>query len=173
MAQYEHEEILEVIDISGRVIGTARRSALHRDPSLIHRVVHVIVSDKQGNLLLQKRSRNKDVASGKWDTSVGGHVQIGEDIHPAALREMREELGIQGCEVAYLYQYLFNSHQEAELVSTFSCIYEGKVSFDKDEIDEVRYWDMQSIRKHMGKGVFSIHFEREFSEYLQYRKGRS
>jgi len=163
------EEDLEVVDISGRVIGKARRSELHRNPSLIHRVVHVIVSDKQGNLLLQKRSMNKDVAPGRWDTSVGGHVQTGEDVHTAALREMREELGIEECEVSYLYHYLFIDHQEAELVSTFFCMYEGEIIFNDEEIDEITYWDTASIKKQIGKNVFSNHFEREFSQYLQYR----
>jgi isopentenyldiphosphate isomerase len=173
MAQYEHEEILEVIDISGRVIGTARRSALHRDPSLIHRVVHVLVFDRKRNLLLQKRSMNKDVAPGMWDTSVGGHVNIGEDIRSAAFREMKEELGIEGCDVTHLYHYLFTNHREAELVNTFSCVYSGDILFNGEEIDEVRYWDMRSIREQVGSGVFSNHFEKEFLEYLQYRKGRS
>ena len=146
-----HEEYLEVVDISGRVIGKARRSELHRNPSLIHRVVHVIVSDKQGNLLLQKRSMNKDVAPGRWDTSVGGHVQTGEDVHTAALREMREELGIEGCDVDHLYHYLFINHHEAELVTTFFCTYEGEIIFNNEEIDAITYWDTASIKSTSGK----------------------
>jgi isopentenyldiphosphate isomerase len=85
-------EILEVVDKYGNVLKLAKRSEIHRNPSLIHRVVHVLVFDKKGRLLLQKRSLNKDVAPGKWDTSVGGHVNPGEDILEAAKREMKEEL---------------------------------------------------------------------------------
>ena len=163
----EGDEILEVVDEKGDVLKLAKRSEIHSNPSLIHRVVHVLVFDKKGRLLLQKRSRNKDVAPGKWDTSVGGHVNPGEDILEAAKREMREELGISDCRLDYLYAYLFSNHIESELVSTFSCIYKGKFFFNKDEIDEIEFWDLESIRKKLGKGVFSNHFEKEITAYLE------
>lgn len=161
------EEIFEVLDTEGRVIGLATRSEVHSDPSLIHRVVHVMVFNKQGNLLLQKRSMNKDIAPGRWDTSVGGHVNPGEDIHDAAIREMSEELGIVTSDLQFLYSYLFRNHRESELVTTFSCVCEEDVHFNAEEIDEVRFWHMQSIKKQIGKGIFSSHFEQEFTHYLQ------
>ena len=92
------DEILEVVDKNGNVLELAKRSEIHGNPSLLHRVVHILVFDGKGRILLQKRSLNKDVAPGKWDTSVGGHVNPGEDILDAAKREMKEELGIAECE---------------------------------------------------------------------------
>ena len=161
------EEIFEVLDTEGRVIGLAPRSKVHSDPSLIHRVVHVMISNRQGNLLLQKRSMNKDIAPGRWDTSVGGHVNPGENAHSAALREMREELGIVTSDLQFLYSYLFKNHRESELVNTFSCVYEGEVYFNTEEIDEVRFWHLQGIKEQIGKGIFSSHFEQEFTHYVQ------
>lgn len=161
-----NKDILEVVDISGNVIGLAGRSQLHGDPSLIHRVVHVLVFNKKGELLLQRRSCRKDVAPEKWDTSVGGHVNRGEDILEAAVREMEEELGISGCSPDYLYGYLFSNSMESELVSTFSCIYEGRIEFNREEIDEVGFWDFKAIKENLGKGVFSDHFEAEIKRYF-------
>ena len=160
-------EILEVVDKNGDVLKLAKRSEIHGNPSLIHRVVHVLVFDKKGRLLLQKRSLSKDVAPGKWDTSVGGHVTPGEDILEAAKREMKEELGISDCRLDYLYSYLFSNHIESELVSTFSCIYNGNFFFNKDEIDEIAFWDMKKIKENLGKNVFSGHFEKEITAYLK------
>lgn len=162
------EEIFEVLDTEGRIIGLATRSELHSNPSLLHRVVHIMVFNKQGDLLLQKRSLNKDIGPGKWDTSVGGHVNPGEDVYSAAVREMDEELGIVLSDLQFLYSYLFRNHRESELVSTFSCAYEGEVHFNAEEIDEVRFWQMQSIEEQIGKGIFSSHFEQEFTHYLQH-----
>jgi isopentenyldiphosphate isomerase len=82
------EEVIEIVDTEGRTIGLRNRSEVHRDPSLLHKVVHVLIFNDAGQLLLQKRSMKKDVAPGKWDTSVGGHVSPGEDLMFAALREM-------------------------------------------------------------------------------------
>lgn len=161
------EEILEVVDAKGRIIGLAPRSELHSNPSLIHRVVHVLIFNKQGDLLLQKRSMNKDIAPGRWDTSVGGHINPGEDSHDAAVRETAEELGIALSDFEYLYSYLFRNHRESELVSTFSCVCEEEVSFNKEEIDEVRFWQINSIKEHIGQDLFSSHFEQEFSRYMK------
>ncbi|HIJ60603.1 MAG TPA: NUDIX domain-containing protein, partial [Nitrospirae bacterium] len=74
------EEFLEIVDADGNTIGTALRSDVHGNPALLHKVVHVLVFNKRGDLLLQKRSLSKDVAPGKWDTSVGGHVSPNEDL---------------------------------------------------------------------------------------------
>jgi isopentenyl-diphosphate delta-isomerase type 1 len=162
----EGSEKLEIVDAKGNVIGLAERSALHRNPGLIHRVVHVLVFNNNGELLLQKRSPKKDVAPGKWDTSVGGHINPGEDVLAAAKREMEEELGIKDCDLRYLYRYLFSNHRESELVETFSCVYEGKITFNKEEIDEVAFRDIPSIKKGLGKNIFSGHFEKEIRRYL-------
>ncbi|MHB8881771.1 MAG: NUDIX hydrolase [Thermodesulfovibrionales bacterium] len=163
----EDQEMLEIVDKEGNVLGRAARSVLHADPSLIHRVVHVLVFNDSGELLLQRRSMNKDVAPGKWDTSVGGHISPGEDPPAAARREMREELGIEGPDdLAFLHTYLFTNHRESELVSTFRCTCNGGFSINRDEIDEVRYWTMDEIREGLGRSLFSRHFEQEIRTYL-------
>ena len=49
------DEILDVVDEEGRVIGQATRGACHADRSLLHRAVHLLVYDDGGRLFLQKR----------------------------------------------------------------------------------------------------------------------
>lgn len=161
------EELLEIVNEKGEVIGILPRSKIHGNPSLIHRVVHVLVFNKKGELLLQKRSMNKDVAPGKWDTSVGGHVNPGEDLLEAAYREMKEELGITICEPSFLYTYIHSNPYEGELVHTYSCIYDGEISLNRDEIDEVRFWSLEEISRDIGKGIFSNNFEDEVSTYMR------
>jgi isopentenyldiphosphate isomerase len=160
------EELLEIVNYKGEVIGSAPRSELHGNPSLIHRVVHVLVFNKKGDLLLQKRSLNKDVAPGRWDTSVGGHVGIGEDLSVSSKREMHEELGISACEPEYLYSYIHTNSYETELVTTYFCVHEGDVFFNKEEIDEVRFWSLDEITKAIGTQILSDNFEHEFTNYL-------
>jgi isopentenyldiphosphate isomerase len=91
------EELIDVVNEKGEVIQTLPRSEIHGNPSLLHMVVHVLVINKAGDILLQKRSLTKDVAPGRWDTSVGGHVNAGESLEDAANRETAEELGIREC----------------------------------------------------------------------------
>ncbi len=111
-------EVFDVVDEAGRSVGRAPRAWCHRMPSLLHRAAHVIVSDGADRIYLQKRSLAKDIQPGKWDTSVGGHVDAGEDHEAGARREMREELGLSG-ELRFLYRYLWRTARETELVATF------------------------------------------------------
>lgn len=159
-------EYLEIVDYNGKVIGSAPRSEVHGDPSLIHRVVHVLVLNKKGKILLQKRSRNKDVAPGRWDTSVGGHVGVGEDLITSLRREMHEELGIIGNEPEYLYSYVHSNTYETELVATFRYIYEGEFCFNREEIDEIQFWSLDEISGAIGKKILSDNFEHEFRTYI-------
>ena len=168
----EQEEQLEIVDERGNVIGLARRSEIHANPSLIHRVVHALVFSPEGELLLQKRSRNKDVAPGEWDTSVGGHAGVGEEPSLAVEREMEEELGIVCPGAEYLYTYLYSSPYETELVTTYRCTYAGEFRINREEIDEARFWPLEKIRDAMGKGILSDHFEHEFRTYLNHGESK-
>lgn len=166
------EEFLEVVNERGEVIKTLPRSVIHGDPSLMHRVVHVLVFNQHGELLLQKRSMNKDVAPGKWDTSVGGHVEAGETISWALMREMKEELGITALfEPEFLYTYIHSNPYETEFVHTYSYVNSEEIRFNEDEIEEVRPWVMDDIMENLGKGIFSDNFEHEIKTYIGFKGG--
>lgn len=138
------EEIFEVVDGEGRVVGRAPRSRCHSDPSLIHRAVHVFVVDGAGRIYLQKRSAGKDIQPGRWDTSVGGHLLPGEGYEAGARREMREELGIEG-EPRFLYRYLWRSDRETELVETYLLSTEESPHPDPGEIEEGRFFTLAAV----------------------------
>lgn len=163
------KEILEVVNTEGCVVGAAPRKCVHGNNELLHQVIHVLVFDKDDRLLLQKRSLNKRVAPGRWDTSVGGHVDCGESIETAMHREMEEELGIRPKSLQYAYQYIHSNDFESELVFTYTCQYEGLVVFNPEEIDAVKFWTKKEIEESFGKGILSDNFEDEFRRYRQWK----
>lgn len=160
------DEYLDIVSEDGRVIGSASRREAHAR-GLLHRVVHVLVFDLEGRLLLQKRSPLKDIAPCKWDTSVGGHVARGEDIQQALLREMKEELSMEECPVSFLYSYVHRDSEENELVYSFRCTYAGTIIPNPREIDEVRFWKVPEIERNIGDGIFTENFRDEFLRYLR------
>ncbi|MBF0344711.1 MAG: NUDIX domain-containing protein [Nitrospirae bacterium] len=163
-------ELLDIVNEDGDIIGAASRMEAHGNNRLLHRVVHVLVFDGTGGLILQKRSMAKDVAAGKWDTSVGGHVDYGETIEAALLREMQEELGIIPDRTPeFMYKYIHRNSYESELVHTYRYVHKGEVRFNTVEIDEVRSWTLAEVESSLGSGVFSDNFQDEFRKYLRFR----
>jgi len=87
-------ELLDVLDEAGLPTGqTKARSAVHRDGDW-HRAFHLWVLHPDGCVLLQRRSPAKDLAGGKVDVSVAGHVRPGETLLDV-LREAEEEIGLE------------------------------------------------------------------------------
>src|SRR4051794_19032506 len=88
------DEIFDVVNERDEVIGRELRREVHRR-GLRHRAVHILVFNDAGQVFLQKRSMSKDTHPGVWDSSSSGHLDCGEDYDACALRELREEIGLQ------------------------------------------------------------------------------
>ncbi|MCC8146206.1 MAG: NUDIX domain-containing protein [Bacteroidales bacterium] len=157
------DEIFPLVDKEGNVIGKASRKECHNGSKLLHPVIHLHIFNSEGKILLQKRASNKDIQPSKWDTSVGGHIDYGEDIEKALFREATEELGIKDFIPHFIRSYLFESDIEKELVYSFKTIYAGPFVFDPKEIDEIRFWNLKDIQHNMGKSIFTPNFEEEFN----------
>ena len=165
-------EIFEIVDKDGNVIGHARRCEAHGNPALMHRVVHCLVFSSNGELYLQKRSETKDIQPGKWDTSVGGHMIPKENPLEAIRRETLEELSIKTDDFIFLYRYILSNEIETELVDTFKLVYDGPVNPDSSEISEGRFWKKSEIEAALKSGIFTPNFEDEWNHYRQ-TEGRS
>jgi isopentenyl-diphosphate Delta-isomerase len=87
------EEIFDIVNERDEVVGQNTRREVHAR-GLWHRAVHVLVFNARGEVFLQKRSMRKDIAAGKWDSSASGHLDSGEDYDACAVREVREEIGL-------------------------------------------------------------------------------
>lgn len=156
-----------LVDEKGMVIGKATRREVHRGPGKLHPVIHLHIINSKGEIYLQKRSMLKDTFPGKWDTSVGGHVDLGETIEQALFRETAEELNITGIHPIPLVQYKWETEMESELVFSFRALYNAIPVFNKQEIDEGRFWTLEEIRKNLGKGIFTPNFENEVPVLLK------
>ncbi|WP_321333457.1 NUDIX domain-containing protein [uncultured Bacteroides sp.] len=160
MNQDNNQELFPIVDEEGNVIGSATRSECHSGSKLLHPVIHLHVFNSKGELYLQKRPAWKDVQPAKWDTSVGGHVDLGESVEIALNREAQEELGISDFVAEKLAHYVFESARERELVFAHKTTYDGPIT-PSDELDGGRFWSIEEIKAQMGKDVFTPNFEGE------------
>lgn len=161
-------ELLPITDSDGNVIGKTERGTAHNGSKILHPVVHLHLFSQEGEIYLQKRPEWKDVQPGKWDTSVGGHIDYGENVTTALAREVKEELGIdiRQCKYELLGKYVFESEIEKELVYVHKAVFEGEVTPDANELDGGRFWTMDEIRANLGNDVFTPNFEHEVTKYF-------
>ena len=90
-------EMLDVVDENGLPTGATVPRSLAHARGIPHRTAHVwLLRLHNGTveILLQKRSAQKESWPGCYDISSAGHIPAGSDFIPSALRELREELGV-------------------------------------------------------------------------------
>lgn len=149
-------ELIDIYDCSGEKIGTAERSKAHGDNTLLHRAAHVLVFSADGRLLLQKRAVTKRIQPGKWDASVGGHLAAGEDYLTGARRELAEELGIPvTTELEHLFDVEIRNEIESEDARVYKAVCDGPFNFQKEEIDEVRFFTPDELKDSEWRKVFT------------------
>lgn len=161
------EELLEVIDAQGRVVGLRRRAEIHGDPAARHRAVHVFVRNRHGALFLQRRAPTKRIQPDRWDTSVGGHVDPGESYEQAAVRELAEELGVRlaagapRAALEHLHDYVWRTAVETEHVRTFALTHEGPFTLHPEEISAGRFFAAEELQRLAGGGELTPNLEEE------------
>lgn len=130
------EDIFDIVNERDEVIDRKPRSEVHAR-GLLHRAVHVLVFNSQGEIFLQKRSMKKDRQPGVWDSSCSGHVDSGEDYDQTAVRELHEEIGLK---LSIPPQRLFKidacAETDAEFVWVYRCENNGPFQLQPDEIEK-------------------------------------
>ncbi len=161
------QEIFPLVDLDGKVIGSATRAECHSGSMLLHPVVHLHVINSRAEIYLQRRPEWKDIQPGRWDTAVGGHIDYGEEPIEALLREAREELSITEFTPHKLCSYEFQSGVEHEYIHVYYTHYDGDIN-PTAELDGGRFWSIAELMASLGRGIFTPNFEAEFKDRLQH-----
>jgi isopentenyldiphosphate isomerase len=137
-------EYFETFDDDGRATGLVSRARVHAS-GLWHRSAHVFLFDSSGALYVQRRAAGKDICPGRWDFSVGEHLQPGETYLQGALRGLAEELGVTGVRLEPMNEVRRWAGAapelgviDRELQQAFCGCYDGPVRADPAEVAEVR-----------------------------------
>lgn len=138
--------MLDVVNDADAVTRQALRSIVHAH-GLQHRGVHVLLFNAKGKLLIQKRSLNRSQYASLWDCSVSEHVKAGESYQEAAIRGLKEELGIQGVILRPLVKFRMEYGPNDNEISTLFEAASGdfQVDFDPVEIESIQYMGMDEL----------------------------
>jgi 16S rRNA (adenine1518-N6/adenine1519-N6)-dimethyltransferase len=139
------DELFDLVDGDDQVIGTVRRGDAHGNPALLHRSVQILVLGCDGRVLLQRRSRGKDLFPGYYCASASGHVLRGEEYAATAAREIAEELGVTP-RLRFVGKAWVRSEPETEITALFLARCDGPFAFSPSETDGGAFFSLAELR---------------------------
>ena len=170
------EELLDVFDEQGTLIGVAPRSQVHAK-GLWHKTSQVWLLNEFGELLLQLRSAAKDCFPNKWDISSAGHIPAGTSPIVSAVRELSEELGVdaQESELKFLFNhsepYVDTDHIDREIAYVYLLRVKKETNFvlQESEVSDIRWIHHSALLEdyHNNSDSYVAH-EKHFNKLMPY-----
>jgi isopentenyldiphosphate isomerase len=143
--------MFDVVNEADEVVGRATRSEVHRR-GLLHRATHVLAFNSRKQVFLQKRSLQKDRQPGLWDSSASGHVDAGEDYDTCAVRELREEIGLElSATPQRLFRLVAGPETDFEHLWVYRCEAEGPFELNTEEIERGGWFSPEEVTKWMAE----------------------
>lgn len=164
-------ELLRIVDRNG--VDTDRvleRNELH-NLNMLHNEVTIYIINNYGEVLLQRRNKNRRFSPGKLGV-IAGHVSHNEKALDAAVRECKEEIGLnvsekdinilcprylvlEDCNNHFMYPYyVFSEKREDEFV------------IQREELDYVKWYKIDDVIDMIENGDNNILFKNDDIKYF-------
>jgi isopentenyldiphosphate isomerase len=149
-------EYLALYDEQGEPTGRSEtRETVHRK-GLLHGSAHIWLYNTRGQILLQKRSVAKFSHPGLWDVSVAGHISADEDPPLTAVREIREEIGMNVSPDQLVPVYRGMQHltfragtcHDREIAFVYLLAFDGplnRLARNRGEVSELRFFEIAEL----------------------------
>lgn len=146
------EALVQLVDASGRTVGTCGKLAAHEGEGRPHRAVSVVVFNGRGEVLLQRRARGKYHFGGVWTNTCCTHPRPGEGVVAAGRRRLREEMGIdlalrEAGTFAYEARDAASGLVEREFDHVLTGRFDGQPRPDPAECEGWRWAGVEAIRR--------------------------
>lgn len=165
------EEMVDILDENDKIIDTVPRSEM-RKKNLKHASVYFMIFNKKGEILIAKRTMNKDMYPGLYEIP-GGSVSSGESYEETVHRELEEEFQIKDVKIKFLFKFTFKDEKRNDLSLVYSCVWDGELTLQEEEVDKAFFVSPEELKKMIktGEKEFAKHriilLEKYFGEKLQ------
>jgi len=148
------KEYIEIYTKCGEPTGEKLlKSKIHKE-GLFHATVHVWMFCSKDKILIQKRSKNKEINPGVWDVSVAGHIRFNENKIDALTRESKEEVNIKIEKKrlkkigVFFNEQAYNDLTDREFFHTY--IYKTtsdkiNLDFKNNEVDQLKFISLNEM----------------------------
>lgn len=147
------DEQLTQVDEKNQIVGSISRKTAHESGDMYYRTIYVVIKNERNEILIEKRSGTKDLYPNCWDISVGGHVDFGKSYEETAVREVKEEMGLEISEEDLIFrgEVLVRLPRSKEYfhVYEYRLKRKDKIVSAETEIAETRWMAMNEIKKSM------------------------
>ena len=145
------EELIQIVDENDKPIAAATKEEAW-NKGLTHRVARIMVEDKDGRVLLQKRSMRQPLFPGTWDNSAAGHVDENETYDHAARRELSEEIGIDLPlkKVGYYFvDFRWNNFHLKRFAKSYKVIVEADIplKLQQSEVTATKWFTVKEVKQ--------------------------
>ncbi|RYY60402.1 MAG: isopentenyl-diphosphate Delta-isomerase [Chitinophagaceae bacterium] len=130
--------------------GTGEKMKVHRE-GLLHRAFSVFVFNRDGQMMLQRRSLSKYHSGGLWTNACCSHPAPGEDVESAAGKRLVEEMGFS-TSLQKVFDFVYkagfgNGMTEHEFDHVFVGQYDGPVDYNREEVMDYCYQSMDELKE--------------------------
>ncbi|WP_040253957.1 NUDIX hydrolase [Psychroserpens mesophilus] len=171
------EEYIDIVDINGKPTGVSvPKSEIHAKGHL-HNTAHLWCFNSKGEILLQQRAASKVICPLLWDVSVAGHIDAGETPEQAALREAKEEIGINLSEGQLIKIGIFKCFQsypngivDNEFHNTFIAeiqININELTPQEDEVEALKFVTLEEFDSLLNMSTTNNHFVSSNRKYYE------
>ncbi len=140
-----------LVNQDDKVIGSKSRQECHQGEGLLHRAFSIYILNNQGEILVQKRSKNKDLWPLMWTSSCCGHPRPGETYIQAGERRLKEELDFSVPLVkfdSFKYKAKYeNKGSENGICAVLFGKYSGEIKKNDEEVVEYKWVKPEDLLK--------------------------
>jgi isopentenyldiphosphate isomerase len=144
-------ELVTVLDDEGRPCGVATRARV-RSENLLHGATAILVRDSADRVYVHRRTETKDIYPGAFDCWAGGVLAVGEEPAAGAVRELAEELGIQGVPLRPMFTTRWRDAAVQAIYHAFAVTWDGPITHQVDEVAWGDWWTVDELARHLAHG---------------------
>ena len=163
------EEKYDVYTRDGKYLGTKTCTECHKlNPGFYHKPAWTWCYNSNGEILVQKRSMRVKNFPGGWDMPCAGHIDAGETPKEGAIREAKEELGIDINEedMEFMFEYIEDLTWEIGQVFFFKLDKkENELTLQEEEVDEVKWLSFEDFKKLLYSDEF-VPLDKEYKDMV-------